>query len=373
LNFREELKKRDPAFREMVLAYSPAEEEAFALCRFLRAREFSYEAVFAMLEGNNALDLWKKAREHDFYQDFEKIYGCPVPVFMGLFPFVVSGLAKNGATILNFKSGNMNVDALECVADLTDLVPAMWDLLHTKGRLSMERETRAHNPETTTVLAERIIIVDMKGMPSALFSSRGIEFMKESAKITSCFPETMNRTYLINVPTSFSIVWGIIKVFLEARTLAKIGFFSNPAKAIKDLLQFVDSSELLTEYGGTGPSFEEVLAAQQRELGSCSRYIVQYMCVTQKESKFDFDLAKNERVVSIVVYSKAEVSTDFSLRKGSTSLGKPTCVKRGTHPKVHFSVAIELPDLPLGPATYTIAAGGSSKGNYVVAISVCTV
>lgn len=373
LHFREELKKRDPAFREMVLAYAPIEEEAFGLCRFLRAREFSCDKVFEMLEGNASLEIWKKAREQNFYHDFEKIYGCPVPVFMGLFPFAVSGLAKNGATTLYFKSGNMNVDALECVADLPDLVPAMWDLLHTKGRLSMEREAKTHNPETTTVLAERIIIMDMKGMPSAMYSSRGMEFMRESAKITACFPETMNRTYLVNVPTSFSIVWSVIKLFVEARTLEKIGFFSNPTKAKQDLLRFINGNELLAEYGGTGPTFEEVLASQQKELGSCSRYIVQYMYVTDKESQFEFNLEKDERMDSVVVYSKAEDSANFTLKTRTTHLGKPTCVKRGSSSNVHYSVAMSVPNLPCGPGTYTVEAKGRTKGHYVVAISICTV
>ena len=67
LKFREELKQRDPAFREMVRAYSPAEEEEFALCRFLRAREFNVDEIFAMLDGNGAVDIWKNARENDFY------------------------------------------------------------------------------------------------------------------------------------------------------------------------------------------------------------------------------------------------------------------------------------------------------------------
>jgi hypothetical protein len=210
-------------------------------------------------------------------------------------------------------------------------------------------------------------------MPSALFSSRGIEFMKESAKITACFPETLNRSYLINVPTSFSFVWSIVKVFLEARTLAKIGFFSNPTKANNDMLQFVDSNELLSEYGGTGPTFEEVLAFQQRELGNCSRYIVQHMYVTQKESKFEFNLTKDERVDSMVIYSKADQSTNIILRQGTTNLGEATCVKTGPSSKVHYSVVMAIPDLICGPGAYTVAAIGSAKGNYVVAINIRTV
>ncbi|KAL3913238.1 MAG: hypothetical protein SGARI_000755 [Bacillariaceae sp.] len=158
LEFRDELKKRDPAYREMVHAYSPAEEEEFALCRFLRAREFNVDEIFAMLDGNGAVKIWKNANGHDFYRDLGKIYnGCPLPVFMKLFPVVISGLAKNGATMFYFKPGDIDMNALECVTDLPQLVPYLWNMLHDGGIYSMQRELEAHGKEKT-VLSERIIV-----------------------------------------------------------------------------------------------------------------------------------------------------------------------------------------------------------------------
>jgi hypothetical protein len=228
LDFRRRLKEHPrPELKEMVAAYHPQEDEAFALCRFLRSRDFDPTAVISMLEGQNAADIWSEAKRQNFYADFDDVYGCPVPIFMSLFPVVVSGVAKNGATVFYFKTGEMNIDAIECIADLPELVPAVWDLLHNKGRLSMERESKTHDTSQVTILSERIILVDMKNYPSALFSSRGVEWMKNSASCTACFPETMNRTYLVNVPRTFSIVWALVKIFLEARTLAKIGTYRN--------------------------------------------------------------------------------------------------------------------------------------------------
>mmetsp|Transcript_41487 Transcript_41487/g.99396 ORF Transcript_41487/g.99396 Transcript_41487/m.99396 type:complete len:573 (+) Transcript_41487:105-1823(+) len=394
LEFRQLLKDHPrQELKEMVGAYSPQEDEAFGICRFLRARDFDPKAVLAMLEEQNAADIWSKAKQDSFYANFDDIYGCPVPIFMSLFPVVVSGLAKNGATVFYFKSGEMDIDAIECIADLPELVPAVWDLLHNKGRLSMAREAKTHRPDMT-ILSERIILVDMKDYPSALFSSRGVEWMKNSAGCTACFPETMNRTYLVNVSRTFSIVWALVKIFLEARTLAKIGFFSNADKATQDLEKFVDSEELLSDYGGRGPSYMDVLAAQQKELGNgCTRFIVKHMVVTKRDCEFQFAVNQDEKIYSVVVYTKSDHSTDFTVVKGSgnkngskstvvesTTVGRDT--KTGQGKSNHYSVELTLggsnakTKQELTAGQYTIVAkhgSHSGKDHFLVAISLCPI
>lgn len=190
LRFRDALKlPHNAVYREMVHAYAPAEDEAFALCRFLRSRAFDVDAIFQMLRDNHAADVWKTSQQHDFYQPLDHHYhGCPLPVLMQLFPVVIHGLAKNGATVFYFKpsSGSgMDVTALECVCDMPGLVPYLWYMLHHGGTASMQREQHNHNNSSTTtprtVLSERIIVFDMKAIPSALFNT---EFMKELDKIT---------------------------------------------------------------------------------------------------------------------------------------------------------------------------------------------
>ena len=46
------------------------------------------------------------------------------------------------------------------------------------------------------------------------------------SKITSVdqgnYPEMMGKTFIINAPGMFKLVWGIVKRFLDARTLTKI-------------------------------------------------------------------------------------------------------------------------------------------------------
>jgi hypothetical protein len=370
LKLREELKKRDPAYREMVHAYSPAESEAFALCRFLRAREFHVDDVFAMLDGNDAVAIWKEAREKNFYENIGDFFnGCPVPVFMELLPIVISGLAKNGATMFYFKTGMVDVEAIECVCHLPDIIPVFWYMLHKQGTESMLREADRHDPDTTTVLSERIIVLDMKNIPTALFDT---EFMKKGASITACFPETMNRTYLLNVPSAFTFVWAIVKLFMEPRTIKKIGFFARESKAKVDLLGFVDEKELLSDYGGSGASFDEVLKIRQKESGVCDRYVVKKLAVTRNRSSFTIDLEDGEKVASVLVFSKGNKGAMVFIEKtDGTILLEPSTVKRAEGAeKAHYSVELDSSKLPSGPVSLNVVATGADKENYLVAISV---
>ncbi|KAG7339170.1 CRAL-TRIO domain containing protein [Nitzschia inconspicua] len=372
LEFRDELKKRDSAYQEMVHAYSPAEDEAFALCRFLRARAFDVNAIFAMLEENKAVDVWKQAREEEFYYDLERVYnGCPLPVFMKLFPVVISGLAKNGATMFYFKPGGMDMNALECVATLPELVPYLWYMLHQGGISSMQREVEAHGNDKT-VLSERIIVFDMRNISSSLFNT---EFIKEAAKITACFPETMNRTYMLNVPTAFTMVWAVAKLFMEARTIAKIGFFAREARAKQDLLSFVDSNELLSDYGGTGPAFDDVLISRQAEVGACSRWVIECLTTTGHNSSITLELSSNEFASFFKVFSKGDNGAYVTVtaeRDGSVVIPSTPVKRESDGPKGgHYSVTLDGSKLR-GPDLFKIEVKGSAKEHYLVVVGVET-
>lgn len=379
LQFRNELKlHRDAAYREIVYAYGPVEDEAFALCRFLRARQFDVNSVFDMLERNNVVELWNHARTHQFWQDLETEFACPHAVLMTLVPLIVSGVGGNGATVLYFQAGSINMDGVECIADLGDFVPYVWNFLYQEGKRSLEREAERHDTSEVTILGERIIVIDMKGIPSALFSSRGLDFIQKACQVPACFPEIINRMYMINAPFSFHMAWNVIKLALEKRSVQKTGFFSKFEAAKKDLLQNIDSKELLSDYGGTGPSFDHVFATRQREVGSHGRYVVELMSVSTSDiTSITFELHHGEVVQSITVYTKSDKGAEFSIcsSEGQEYVGE-TMVSRSEvgGGKRHYSVQLfcaTTSDLPMkGPGTITVTAKGTAKDNFLLAVAI---
>mmetsp|Transcript_15342 Transcript_15342/g.38662 ORF Transcript_15342/g.38662 Transcript_15342/m.38662 type:complete len:564 (+) Transcript_15342:133-1824(+) len=326
LIFREELKKRDPAFKEMVMAMHPYEEEAFALCRFLRARDFDAEDVFSMMQEKNQTENWNavKSQDPNFFKEFHKTIpdfnGCPLPVFLTQFPCMEAGIGKNGAIIVYFKAGKVSCPGVECiVGDLVNALPFAWNRLYNGCRDAMKREIARSDAANTTVLAEKIIVIDLEG-DSSLFTS-GLSFLRASPTAGACFPENVNRTYILNAPFSFSIAWAGIRQMLDPRTVKKVGFFTTIAKAETDFLEHIESDELLSCYGGTGQSFDDMVADRQREYThkeGVIRYVVELLAMSGRPVGFDFDLMGNEKVDSIVVYSRSDNMCEISVVDGKS-------------------------------------------------------
>mmetsp|Transcript_5183 Transcript_5183/g.11497 ORF Transcript_5183/g.11497 Transcript_5183/m.11497 type:complete len:567 (-) Transcript_5183:1541-3241(-) len=361
LEFREKLKTKNPAYKEIVMAMHPHEQEAFALCRFLRARDFDAENVFAMLEEDNQAVNWRTTKNVDFYSDFHtaipEFNGCPLSVLMSQFPLIHSGIGKNGAIIMYVKAGEINCPGIECiVGDMVNAMPFCWNRLYHGARDAMEREIARSDPSSTMVLAEKIMIIDLKGN-SALFST-GYDFLKATPQAGSCFPETSNRTYILNAPFSFSVVWAAAKQIMDARTVQKIGFFSTNAKAKSDFMKHIDSNELLSNYGGAGESFEEILAKRQKELAhkeGIVRYVVKHLAMNGKQLGFGFDLSSDETVDSIVVYSRSD-----NMCKISVADSEGNCVVEGT--AVHRKQATNR-------ANFRKEDGYQSRNNYALEIA----
>jgi CRAL/TRIO domain len=376
LEFRQRLKEGDAALKEMVYVFVPVEEESFALCRILRGEAFVVDNVFAKFQEKNVVAMWKRARQEQFWNDFQAHFHCPLAVFLKLFPIVTAGLAKNGCTLMYLKAGEIDIDGIECIADLPTIMPYIWHILHEKSKDTMKREMGQKADENTTVLAEKIAIIDMQGAPSALFGSRGMEFLKDAAKASACFPEILNRMYLVNVPFTFSVIWAVLKLFIDPRTIRKIGFFSNASKAKKDILQYVPSEQLLSDYGGQGPSFQQSLETRQQEYGEHFRYVVKTVSLSLIESNFSFELLKGEQIADVTVYSQSDGEARFAFKKNETTIGEPVSVSRKASgsDRNHYSVNIAGLPFPSGPSTFAVhsklADGAVVAGSFVVAISI---
>mmetsp|Transcript_59868 Transcript_59868/g.67812 ORF Transcript_59868/g.67812 Transcript_59868/m.67812 type:complete len:665 (+) Transcript_59868:26-2020(+) len=257
------------------------EEEAFALCRFLRARQFNVDDTFAMMEEH--VELFKGYyEEHNLWRSLEKNLvhlGCPLSLFWNQFPMIDYGIAKNGSYIVYMKAGQIHLeDGFDCIqnteassaAFVDRYLPMAWWILCSKfcdimHRVKQEQTaaTGSTQDEEFVVLAEAVIIVDLTDLKRSFFSARTMEYLKQVFGVIQCFPEILNRVIVVNVPYFFTFIWTILKHFVDARTVQKIGFFSTTASAKKNLLQLIDSEQLLQEFGGTNPAtYDEVLTTQ---------------------------------------------------------------------------------------------------------------
>ena len=91
-------------------------------------------------------------------------------------------------------------------------------------------------------------------------NSKTLAIIKEQAAIDAlCFPETMNKMFIINGPRFFSATWSLIKSWLDPRTADKIEVISSKKAWAQRLLELVDEDELPEDYGGKGPNTQATI------------------------------------------------------------------------------------------------------------------
>jgi hypothetical protein len=88
--FQYELQTRtDRIYHQIVHSFGEVESEAYALCRFLRARQFDVDKVFELLDV--AKEHFAIAKACNFYPDLEKDMGVSRSVFLSQYPAVFCG------------------------------------------------------------------------------------------------------------------------------------------------------------------------------------------------------------------------------------------------------------------------------------------
>ena len=215
--FRKELQTRDPIYNQIVRSMSAVEKEAYALCRFLRARKFDVDKTFELLD--EAKEHFAKARDNDFYPDLEQALGFQRPVFLSQYPAVFAGNAKNGCPVMYLQIGRIQPDGIKCIVSFDEVERYFWnDTIYSF--VDVLKEGRRLNPQF--VRTENIAVYDLKGASRSQVTSETFDMIKVGNQVMSSFPETLHCLLIINAPGWFGMVWSIIKKLIDARTASKI-------------------------------------------------------------------------------------------------------------------------------------------------------
>lgn len=142
------------------------------------------------------------------------------------------------------------MEGIACVTEL-DCIPnyVMHSIMY-----QFTRQVKVAQEQDTTRLArcECVAVIDLKGLDTSQLNKTTLNTLKGISAATSCFPEMLNRMIVLNAGYTFSFFWTMIKAFLEARTAAKIEIYTNEKKGKQRLLELIEKSELLADYGEMG-------------------------------------------------------------------------------------------------------------------------
>jgi len=325
--FRKELQKRDPVYTEIVYQFveKEVEEEAYALCRFLRARKYEPDQVFELLDQGK--DIWKIAKEANFYEDVEEAMGVSLPLFSTMYPFVYHGNAKNGCPVAYLKAGELDANCVKCVITMNEVYPYFWNqYMHVMaGNLANGKKS---NPQL--VRCEAINVFDMKGFSRAQVTDTATEVVKISGHISTCFPETLHCLVILNAPTIFSLAWSIAKKFIDARTASKVEIYSNTKEGNNRLAELIDTQNIPSDFGGTAPA----LTALLQNVGADSNAKIKFTELMQikrnkkAKHKFDIDESDSEVQYTLTIYTSSLMGATFSVFQGDSLLNEVEVSKK---------------------------------------------
>mmetsp|Transcript_19979 Transcript_19979/g.29446 ORF Transcript_19979/g.29446 Transcript_19979/m.29446 type:complete len:622 (+) Transcript_19979:190-2055(+) len=319
MEFRSELHKRSTSsaykdghlYPEMVGTFRDVEEEPYALCRFLRARDFNVEQVFDMM--NEHLEIWKHAKESDYYPDIDAAMGCPLSIVLTQYPVLYSGNAKEGYPVCYFHAGRLTVQGIECITTLDSIPKMMWNTMVYQVA-GIFRDAAELNPDF--VRCEQITVINLEGLSASQVNSRTLDVVKKANAVAECIPEMLYRCIIINAPSFFAVTWRIIRAFLDKNTSMKIELYSNKKKGQKRLTELIDENSLPSDFDGMGPSTQEILCKNSAKNGEAppKRRIVELVSVKRGggEGTLAFDLKPNEKM-KLQVFTRSELGGHFSL------------------------------------------------------------
>lgn len=213
------------------------------LLRFLRARKLNVSKAADFLQAD--LD-WRRENGVDARrdEDAEVVLGCDPAQLQAVLPHCLKGTDKSGRPII-FKHFGAQCELRKLLAHTT------LDKLQDYNWYINEQYSR----RLRELGADKwVVIIDAKGWYPALADVFAFKVLKSMANTDSDhYPERLGSITVINAPMSISIVWKVVRAWLDEDTRVKVDIISSgdQKRARERLLSIADPSELPLQYGGT--------------------------------------------------------------------------------------------------------------------------
>ena len=190
------------------------------ILRYCRARKFDIPNIKIMIQG---MAEWRAENNIDTILDWWEF-----PELKALSRALPLGVHKNdklGRPIFIRRVGMADLDAFFASAPQERMVLHIaWQNEEFKYRV-YPALARIHNRHVES----NCQIFDLiEGNIRKLMSRQCLALLKIGSKLAQdYYPESMGAAYIVNAPMLFSMLWAIVKGFLDERTRAKVRIFGS--------------------------------------------------------------------------------------------------------------------------------------------------
>ncbi len=220
--------------------------DSLLLLRYLRANKFNAKKtkkhILKVIE-------WRKLQNIAELMKFtpEQILGVKLSDLIEKFPHWHYGYEKTGRPLLFKVQGEFDMKAIKalCGGNFERMFKYhIWEQ-ELIGRVCYEQSLRSR-----TIIETITVVLDVKGMTLSTLSSDFRTMMSALIKIDQeMYPETLGKMLIVNAPSVFPMIWGIMKPWFDPITAAKVTIQGTEYKKV--LHEQIGVINLPSNYAGT--------------------------------------------------------------------------------------------------------------------------
>jgi len=295
VTFDDKQKAQIQEFKEIVKEHIKPDHTDFYFTRFLVARKWDMKLSTELFI--NAMKVRESERIDDILETFPQNYWFKT--ITDYWPTSISEKkfhsAKDGCPVVYERIGLVN-------PKLADLIPL--DVLFKHHLFNVEITERENRKvvEKNGFSAGTILIEDLEDLSASHMYGKVTKLITGiAARDEVSYPESIRKVYIVNPPGVFSLVWSLIKPFIEERTQAKFSF--GPAKEFKEEWDKIIGLENLPKYLGGSLEWDP-------PSGGAIKSIIPTQMVTMEISR------RGDHVVETAVKAGQTLNVEFTVKAG---------------------------------------------------------
>lgn len=236
-------------------------------------------------------------------------------------PHIHAGFSKNGEPIYIQKPGLINPEIQRFIT-LDEIMRChIWDMEHMLARCR-EQSKVLGKPICTVVN-----ILDLQQMGISIRSL--LPMLNAIAALDDQhYPDMLGKTFVINAPSFLPTIWSTVKAFLPGAVAEKVDILWEDYQTT--LLEYIDESQLLVEYGGsnpaviTVPNWDTIVEELQREEDAMG--LTQETVAAGQESSVEVPVVKGQSVRLQWYFVTASYDISYRITFNPEEAGGPETV-----------------------------------------------
>jgi hypothetical protein len=219
LNTLQDFLKAAPPEQVELGKFSAESLDQFGL-RFLRARQFNLEKSLELLKLCYEKKTEMKAREcaQTIPDDLCK---CDVAAMKNWYPHAMAGFDRFGRPILFEHTGGINQYVLIQMTNKTNLINYHFWVMEKSLNDHFTAASERAKATNETINFATLAILDFTDFGVAHCSSRMLDQAQSLIAIDNiCYPETLGKLFVVNVPWVAVATWDIVKRWYEMKNVS---------------------------------------------------------------------------------------------------------------------------------------------------------